>query len=63
MTTAVVSSSPEVLISSRLDDLCNEVRAIKASLAASYQGQDSRGGGGGEKDTRVCARLKSSNVK
>ncbi len=63
MTTAVASSSPEVLISSRLENLCNEVRSIKASLATSLQGQDSRGGGGGEKDNRTCTRLKSSNVK
>ncbi len=62
MTTTIVSSSPEVVISSRLDDLCNEVRAIKSSLAASHQGQDSRGGSGGENDTRVCARLKSSST-
>eukprot|EP01084_Bolivina_argentea_P113574 202379_1 len=46
MTIAVASSSPEVLISSRLENLCNEVRSIKAVLTTSLQGQDSRGGDG-----------------
>ncbi len=63
MTIAVASSSPEVLISSRLENLCNEVRSIKAVLTTSLQGQDSRGGDGGEKDTRACAKLKSSKMK
>ncbi len=62
MTTTVECSPPEALISSRLENLCNEVRSIKTSLATSLQGQDSRGGDGGEKGAQFCAKLKSNKV-